>query len=231
MIFGDSTFVLLIPAIIFAFWAQSKVGSAFRELSRVPSSSRLTGAQVARQILDRAGLGDVTIERVSGRLADHYDPRSRVLRLSPEVHDHFSLAALGVAAHEAGHALQDREGYLWLGLRSSLYPIASFGSNLAWPLFLIGLVFASGIGSFLMDLGIYLFAAAVLFTVVTLPVEYNASARAIALLESGGFITRAEVAPTRRVLDAAALTYVAATLMAVLQLVRLLVLRGASRND
>lgn len=226
-LWGDPTFILIIPALILAVYAQAKVSSAFNRYSAVRSSRGVTGAEAARGILDQAGLRDVAIERIGGRLADHYDPRRRVLRLSSDVHDRASLAALGVAAHEAGHAIQHNVGYAPMRLRSAILPAAQIGSQGAWILFLLGL-FLNALS--LMDLGIILFAAAVAFQLVTLPVEYNASGRAIALLQSGGYISESEVGPTRQVLSAAGLTYLAATLMAVLQLVRLLVLRG-SRDD
>ncbi len=225
---GDPTFVLIIPALILAFYAQAKVSSAFNRYSRVRSQRGVTGAEAARGILNEAGLQDVAIERTSGRgLSDHYDPRQRVLRLSPDVYDRPSLAALGVAAHEAGHAVQHNVGYAPLRLRNSILPVAQIGSQGAFILFLLGL-FINALP--LMDLGIILFAAAVVFQIVTLPVEYNASNRAIALLQSGGYITESEVGPTRAVLSAAGLTYLAATLMAVLQLVRLLALRSERRD-
>ncbi|MCL6449821.1 MAG: zinc metallopeptidase [Acetobacteraceae bacterium] len=222
--FWDTGFIVfVVPALIFAFWAQSRVQGAFARYSRVAASSHRAGADVARDILDRAGLGDVRIERGGAPLSDHYDPRTRVLRLSPPVHDSPSLAALGVAAHEAGHAIQHRLGYTPLALRNSILPVAHFGSVLAWPLFFVGLIFSS---PWLMDLGILLFLAAVVFQVVTLPVEFNASGRALALLQEGGYITAQEVEPTRQVLSAAAMTYLAATAMAIAQLLRLLMLRG-----
>lgn len=224
--FLDSTFLLLIPALILSFWAQAKVSSAFERFSRVAAGSRMTGAAVARRILDRAGLQDVEVERVGGTLSDHYDPRAKVLRLSPQVHDSYSVAALGVAAHEVGHAVQHDTGYAALGIRNLIWPAASLGSNAGPFMFIIGLFLRQG---FLMDLGIILFFVAVVFYLVTLPVEFDASNRAMELLESGGYITREEVGPTRAVLSAAAWTYVAAALMAVSQLARLLLLR--SRRD
>lgn len=224
--FLDSTFLLLIPALILSFWAQAKVSSAFERFSHVAAGSRMTGAAVARRILDRAGLQDVEVERVGGTLSDHYDPRAKVLRLSPQVHDSYSVAALGVAAHEVGHAVQHDTGYAALGIRNLIWPAASLGSNAGPFMFIIGLFLRQG---FLMDLGIILFFVAVVFYLVTLPVEFDASNRAMELLESGGYITREEVGPTRAVLSAAAWTYVAAALMAVSQLARLLLLR--SRRD
>lgn len=219
----DPTFVILIPALILALYAQARVQSTFERYSRVAASSGLTGAQVARRILSGAGLDDVAVERVPGRLTDHYDPRGRVLRLSAPVHDSPSLSALGVAAHEAGHAIQHGIGFLPLRIRNQIVPVANLGSQGGPILFLLGLFLGS---PFLQDLGIYFFGAAVAFYLITLPVEYNASGRALALLEGGGYLTRQEVVHARRVLDAAALTYVAAALMAVLQLARLLLLRS-----
>ncbi len=224
---GDWTYILIFPALLLSLWAQFRVQGVFARYARVAADARLTGAQVARDILDRHGLTDVAIERVGGTLADHYDPRTRVLRLSPDVHDSFSLAALGVAAHETGHALQHADGYLFLGMRSAMYPAAALGSNGGPLLFILGLFMRSG---FMMDLGIIFFTLAVIFYLVTLPVEFNASSRAVAILASEGYVTHEEVRGTRKVLDAAAMTYVAAALMAVLQLLRLLMLRG-SRDD
>lgn len=228
--FYDPTFILLIPAFLLALYAQFKVQSTFQRYLRVEASSRLTGAQVARELLNRNHLYDVPVEITPGNLTDHYDPRRKVLRLSPEVYHGRSLAALGVAAHETGHALQHAQEYIPLNIRNSLFPVASFGSSLAFPLFFIGLILGRG-GVFLMDLGIILFSAAVLFQILTLPVEFNASSKALHMLESGGFLNRGgELAGARKVLNAAALTYLAATAMAVLQLLRLLLLRG-SRDE
>lgn len=226
----DPTYLLLIPAMILAIYAQLKVQSTFRRYLQTPARSNLSGAQVARALLDKNQLADVPVEITPGNLTDHYDPRRRVLRLSPDVYHGRSLAALGVAAHETGHAVQHRHEYIPLNIRNSLYPAANFGSSLAFPIFFIGLIFGRG-GSFLMDLGIVLFLVTVLFQVLTLPVEFNASKRALAMLEEGGFLARGgEVAGAKKVLSAAALTYLAATAMALLQLFRLLILRG-SRDD
>ncbi len=219
--FFDPTFIILIPGIILAGYAQMKVQSTFNKYLKVRAESGYTGAQVARELLDRAGLHDVRIEMTRGTLSDHYDPRQKVLRLSPQVYQSNSLASIGVAAHETGHALQHDQGYLPLQLRANLVPFAQFGSSLAFPLLLLGIFLQT---SSLVYVGIYLFSAAVLFQVVTLPVEFNASNRAIAQLESHGFISRAEVGPTKKVLSAAALTYLAAALMAVLNLLRLILL-------
>jgi Zn-dependent membrane protease YugP len=228
MLFYDWTWFILIPALAFALWAQSRVTSTFRRFSQVMASSRATGEEAARTLLNKAGLFDVRVERIAGQLSDHYDPRSRVLRLSEPVWGSRSLAALGVAAHEAGHALQHASGYSPLALRNAIVPVAQFGSSLAFPLFFIGFIFNSA--AWLMDLGILFFSAAVVFQALTLPVEFDASNRAIRLLQSEGFISGQEVAKTKQVLDAAAMTYVAATAMAALQLLRLVLLRG-TRND
>lgn len=218
----DWTIVLLIPAIIISLYAQMKVKSTFSKYSKVASRSGITGAQVARDLLRRNGI-PVSVERIAGDLTDHYDPRSQVLRLSRPVHDSSSLAALGVAAHETGHALQHEEGYFPLGFRNSLVPVANFGSTLSFPILFIGILMGSPM---LAQIGVYAFSAVVLFQLVTLPVEFNASSRAMRLLTEGGYITREEVGPTRAVLTAAALTYVAAALTAVLNLFRLLIISG-----
>ena len=223
----DRTMILLIPAVMLGLYAQMRIRSAYAKYSRVRSRSGWTGAQMARRMLDASGLRDVDIEVVKGRLSDHYDPKKRVLRLSEGVYYSDSVAALGVAAHETGHALQHGHGYLPLSLRSHFVPAASFGSSLAWPLFFIGFFFSSSV-SFLMDLGIVFFSAAVLFHVVTLPVEFNASRRALAILAGQSYLTEGETKAAGKVLHAAAWTYVAAATMAIMQLMRMLVLRGGS---
>ncbi len=223
--FFDWTFFLLIPAVILAIYAQVKVKSTFNKFLDVPAASGKTGAQVARELLDSNHLSDVPIELTPETLSDHYDPRSRILRLSPEVYHGRSLASLGVAAHETGHAIQHAHAYVPLSVRNTIFPVASFGSNLGYILFFLGLVF--GGNKFLIDLGIILFSFFVFFTVLTLPVEFNASSRGLMMLTSTGFLTRGEEeAGARKVLSAAALTYVAAAAMAILQLVRMLLLRG-----
>lgn len=229
MFFYDPTYFLILPAMLFAMWAQARVQRAFNSYSRVRAQSGVTGAEVARDILDRSGLGHVQVQQISGTLQDHYDPRVKILRLSPEVYASNSLAALGVAAHEAGHAIQHDENYVPLAVRSSLVPVASFGSRLAFPLFLIGLIFGQGL-SWLMTVGIWLFIAAVAFSIVTLPVEYDASRRALALLSQGGYVTREELPHAKEVLTAAGMTYLAATAVALTQLLRLLILRGSRRD-
>ena len=182
---------------------------------------------LARRMLDSAGLNDVAIERVSGNLSDHYDPSDRVLRLSDSVHSSTSIAALGVAAHETGHALQDLDGYAPLKLRTAIVPAVGFGSNLSWPIFLVGLIFS---WQPLLLAGIILFALAVVFSLVTLPVEFNASKRALSTLSSGGYLDSEEMEGANKVLRAAAMTYVAAAVGAILQLLRLLLLAGGARR-
>jgi hypothetical protein len=219
----DSSFFLLIPALLLAMYAQFKVKNTYAKYSKVPCSRGYTGAQVARYILDDYRLQNISIEPIQGEMTDHYDPRAQKLRLSQGVFDGNSVAAIGVAAHEAGHAIQDAKAYAPLKIRNGLVPIANFGTMLAFPLFIFGL-FASL--PMLMDLGILLFSVAVVFSVITLPVEFNASARAIRVLADGHFLNEKELPRAKEVLNAAALTYVAATAMAVLNLVRLLMLRS-----
>ena len=210
---------------IFAMYAQSKVRSAYARYSRVRSSSSITGAQVARTLLDRAGLEEVKVVQTQGQLTDHYDPRQKVVRLSPQVYGDSSLAALGIAAHEVGHAIQHDTDYLPLGIRNSIVPLASLGSRAAFPLFFIGFIFSGSGLEILMDIGIAVFLFAVLFQAITLPVEFNASNRAIAILEGGGYLNSQELNGAKQVLSAAALTYVAALAVAFAQLFRLLLLR------
>lgn len=226
-LYYDPTFVLLIPAIILALFAQWRVQSTFRHYAAVRAGAGYTGAQVAAELLRRQGITDVKIEPISGVLADHYDPRGKVLRLSPDVYEGDSLAAVGVAAHEAGHALQHRDGYRPLALRSAIVPAANFGTSAAMILFIIGLFTGA---TRLMDLGILFFLGYVMFALITLPVEFNASNRAVALLQGQGLVLPQEAQGVRAVLNAAALTYVAAATMAILQLARLLILRNA-RDD
>ncbi|NLW47732.1 MAG: zinc metallopeptidase [Firmicutes bacterium] len=228
--FYDPTYVFLIPAIIFTLYAQFKVKSTFRKYQEVKAASGRTGAQVAREVLDRGNLYDVPVELTPGTLSDHYDPRSRVLRLSPEVYHGRSLAAYGVAAHETGHALQHAESYLPLTIRNGVFPVANIGSNLGFFLFFIGLIFGGG-NSFLIDLGIILFTFFVFFTILTLPVEFNASNRALAILGNSGYLAPGEeLGGAKKVLNAAAMTYVAAAATAIMQLLRMLFIRGG-RDD
>ncbi|MGZ5480151.1 MAG: zinc metallopeptidase [Candidatus Aminicenantales bacterium] len=227
MLFGDPTFLLVIPALILAFYAQAKVKGTYRKYSQVSAASRMTGAEAAYQLLQTAGAGEVTIEKTPGNLTDHYDPRKKVLRLSQGVHDSTSIAALGIAAHETGHAIQHHDHYQPMALRSMIYPVARLGSTLAFPLFFVGFFFSRGSSNVLMDIGLLLFTGAVAFSVVTLPVEFNASKRALALLEERRFLTPDEMVGARKVLSAAALTYVAATTMAAVQLLRMFLLRSS----
>lgn len=222
--FFDWTMILLVPGLLLGMYAQFKVTSTFEKYSKVRAQSGMRGADAARNILKEANIYDVEVEETSGRLSDHYDPKAKKLRLSSDVYHGTSLASLGVAAHEAGHAIQHDVGYVPLEVRSALVPVAQLGSMLWMPLFMIGLFF--GAFRILTEAGVYVFAAVVLFQIVTLPVEFNASSRAIALLEAGNFINRNEVGPTKKVLDAAALTYVAAAVTAVLTLIRLLIISG-----
>ena len=223
----DSTMIVLIPAIILAMYAQSKVKSTYEKYVRIASQKGYTGAEAARAILDRNGLTDVRIEHIRGTLSDHYDPRTRVLRLSDMVYRGNSISSSAIAAHEVGHAIQHARDYAPLRFRNAIVPVVNFASNLSWFFILAGL-FLSFTG--LIDIGIILFTGSVVFQIVTLPVEFNASSRALDELESVGVLTREEIPHSKKVLDAAALTYVAATATAVAQLVRLLLLRERSRD-
>jgi len=222
----DVSIIVVIPAMILAFYAQNKVKTTFNKFLRVPSRSRFTGAQVAREVLGAEGR-NVKIERGEGQLSDHYDPRKKTIRLSPDVFNGNSLAAIGVAAHEAAHALQDLNGYAPLAIRSFIFPAANIGSRLGIPLALIGFIFAA---ESLVVAGIVFFAGAVLFQVATLPVEFNASSRALQVLEHKNILARDEMGQVKKVLDAAALTYVAATAVAIAHLLRLFLLLAGSRR-
>ncbi|NTU68500.1 MAG: zinc metallopeptidase [Chlorobiaceae bacterium] len=219
MFFFDPSYLLFAgPPLLLGLWAQFKVKSAFKRYSRVPTQSGMTGAQVAMRILGQGGLGNVAVEMTEGMLSDHYDPGSKTLRLSQDVYSVPSIASVGVAAHEAGHALQDKTGYSPLRLRSAMVPTVSIGSNLGPILFMIGLFMHGILGSSLAWAGIILFAGTALFAVVTLPVEFDASRRAKELLVSQGIISPHEMEGVNAVLDAAALTYVAAAAQAIMQL-------------
>jgi Zn-dependent membrane protease YugP len=232
MFFDPLYLLFMLPGFLLALWAQIKVKGNFNKYSKVPNSRGMTGAQAARRILTDNGISDVGVERVAGMLSDHYDPRSKTLRLSPEVHDSASVAAIGIAAHEVGHAIQHARQYQPLILRQTLAPVAMVGSNLAMFLLMIGF-FMQSMG--MVWLGILGFSAAVLFTLVTLPVEFNASNRAKELLPRMGLANQGEAVMVSKVLDAAALTYVAAAISAVLQLLYFLlragVLGGGSRDE
>lgn len=222
----DPTYILILIGAIVALYAQIKVSTTYAKWQKVPSATRMTGAQIARQILDNNGCQNVRIEAINGKLTDHYDPENGVLRLSSEVYSSDSIAALGVAAHEAGHAIQDAQDYAPLRIRSTMVPIANIGSGASIPLFMLGLILS---WEPLVKIGIFCFALAVLFYVVTLPVEFNASGRAVKVL-AASYLPEDEVRGVKAVLSAAALTYVAAALQAVLQLLRLILISGNSRR-
>jgi Zn-dependent membrane protease YugP len=223
MFFDPLWLLIMIPSLVLSAIATGWVQSAFSKYSKVRSANGLTGAEAARMVLDRNGLHDVPIEEVGGTLSDHYDPRKRVLRLSSPVYRTPSIAAIGVAAHEAGHALQHSTGYAPLMLRQAIAPAAAFGSKLAW-LLIIGGMLLNMVG--LMKIGVLAFAIAVFFTLVTLPVEFNASRRAKAMIRDYGIVTEAESAAAAKVLNAAAMTYVAAAITAILQLLYFLIRSG-----
>ena len=227
MLFGlfyyDWTILLVLPALIISIWAQIKVSRTYESYSKLFVRNRMTGAEAARRVLDSAGLHHVEIERISGHLTDHFDPRKNIIRLSESVFDSPSAAAIGVAAHEAGHAMQYAKGYAPIKLRSAILPITRYGSILAIPLFLIGLIFAN---YSLAVVGILLYSTIALFQLLTLPVEFNASARALETLRTNSILTGDELEASRKVLSAAALTYVAALLTSLLTILRLLVILG-----
>lgn len=224
----DPTYILLIIGMLLSLAASAKLKSTFAIYRRMESASGMTGAEAAQRILRNAGVYDVRIEPISGELTDHYDPRTKVVRLSEPIYNKTSLAAVGVAAHECGHAIQHATNYAPLSIRSAIVPIANFGSTLSWPLFLAGLVLSIRP---LLTAGILLFTAAVLFQLVTLPVEINASSRALKLLNADGILAPQEVRGAKKVLAAAALTYVAALASSILQLLRLLILAGGRDRD
>jgi hypothetical protein len=223
----DWTYILIIFAFLLSLIVQTTMQSTFRRYSRVASLCGLSGAEAARRILDSEGLYQVRVQPVRGSLTDHYDPRSKTVNLSETVYGSRSLSALGVAAHECGHAIQDAQEYLPLRTRSALVPVANFGSQFSWILFFIGLVFSSQI---LCEIGILLFCLALLFQLVTLPVEFNASHRALVKLGNMGLMNRNEVKSTRRVLRAAAMTYVASVCASLLYLLRMIILSGGGRR-
>lgn len=226
----DPTIIILIPAIIFTFYAQSKVNNAYNKYAKVRNRKSMTGAEAARRILDSNGLRDVPIEITQGKLSDHYDPRKRIMRLSPQVYNEPSIASVSIAAHEAGHAIQHASHYKPLKVRNLLAPVVSVVSNLAWPILIVGLLIIGAgnhyEGNMIFNIGIICFASAVLFQAITLPVEYNASNRAIKQMNNLGIIYLEEGASAKKVLSAAALTYVAALANTVATLLRMLALRG-----
>lgn len=229
MFFWESTMVLLIPAIVLSLYAQWKISSAYKHYSKIRSQAGLTGAQAARELLNRNGLYDVQVGRVGGRLSDHYDPRTRVINLSEDVYQGTSLSSVAIAAHETGHALQHASGYFPMTLRSSFVPVANIGSGAGPILIMLGLFMPSY--DWLLQVGIFAFAFAVFFQIITLPVEYNASHRALVLLQEGNMLGSEEVRGARSVLNAAALTYVAAALAAVLTLLRFILISRGRSND
>ena len=227
----DWTYILVIIAAVISLIAQGLVSSTFSKYSKVGSLRGITGAQAAEMILRNNGITDVTIQHVSGNLTDHYHPTQKTLNLSDSVYNSTSVAAIGVAAHECGHAIQHAKGYAPLSIRSLLVPAANIGSKLSWIFILLGLAFSFGYSSLLINIGIIMFSAAVLFQIVTLPVEFNASSRALAQIERIGILTPDETKQSKKVLSAAALTYVAAAASAILQLLRLIILFGGRRRN
>lgn len=228
--FFDPTILLVLIGAALSMWASARVQSTFQKYSKVRSMTGMTGAEAARRLLNSQGIFDVTIQPVKGQLTDHYDPRTKTVNLSEAVYGSVSVSAIGVAAHECGHAMQDNEGYVPLRMRAAFVPVVNFGSTLSWPLILIGLV-VGGAGSTIVNIGIWMFVLVVLFQLITLPVELNASSRAVRLLDSTGILHGEEVGDTRKVLGAAALTYVAAAASSILQLLRLVILFGGRRRD
>ncbi len=224
---GDPTFYLMIPALLLSLYAQNKVSSTFAKYSKMRSSKGLTGADVAKFLLQANNIHDVTVEHTRGNLTDHYDPRAKVIRLSDSVYSNTSIASISVAAHETGHAIQHNVSYMPLTFRHAIFPIVSISSTVAMPIFFAGLFFGGTTG-ILLKIGVILFSFVVLFQVVTLPVEFNASDRAIKILEQNKLLSAEEIKPAKKVLAAAALTYVAAAASSAIQLIRLLIL---SRDD
>lgn len=227
----DWTYLLVLIGVVICMAASSRVRSMFSRYSRVRSHSGMTGKEAAEQILRRNGIYDVQVIHIPGNLTDHYNPGKKTLGLSDSVYNSSSVAAIGVAAHECGHAVQHAVGYAPLSIRGALVPVANFGSALSWPLILVGLLMNSQMSALLINLGILLFSAAVLFQIVTLPVEFNASGRAVKVLESSGMLYPDEVGDVKKVLRAAALTYVASAASMILQFLRLIIIGGRRRND
>lgn len=231
MYYFDPTYFLVLIGVVLSLIASARVKSTFAKYSRIRNGRGITGAEAAQRVLHGAGIYDVRVEHVSGNLTDHYDPKTKVLRLSDAVYGQTSVAAVGVAAHECGHAIQHATGYAPLKLRSTLVPIANFGARIAWPLIIFGLFLTSGSSDILINLGIFAFLLAVLFQLVTLPVEFNASNRAIRIIADTGLMQGEEVRAAKKVLSAAALTYVASAATAILQLLRILILTGGRRRS
>lgn len=229
--YWDPTYILVVIGAIICMIASAKVKTTFNKYSQYRSYSGMNGAQVAQRVLEAAGIYDVTVRHVSGNLTDHYDPSTKTVNLSDPVYNSYSVAALGVATHECGHAIQHAKNYAPLSLRSALVPVANFGSMLAWPLILIGLFINGRSSTLIIDLGIVLFSAAVLFQLVTLPVEFDASRRALVMLRTQNILSDDELKNTRKVLKSAAFTYVASAAAAILQLLRIILLVGGRRDD
>lgn len=225
------SYIILIPAILLSLFAGSRVKSTFAKYSKTGNRNGLTGRDVAERILQQNGLYDVAIQHVKGNLSDHYDPKSKTVRLSDGVYNSTSLSAVSVAAHECGHALQHDTGYVPLNIRHAIVPAVNFANSAAMPLIMIGMFMGGGFSEILINIGILFFSGAVIFQLVTLPVEFNASSRALDILEEEQYLDREEMEPAKKVLNAAALTYVAAAAAAVLSLVRLLILTGGRRRD
>lgn len=229
--YWDPTYILVVIGAVICMIASTRVKGTFNKYSQLRSMSGMNGAQVAQRVLQAAGIYDVQVRHVSGSLTDHYDPRTKTVNLSDPVYNATSVAALGVAAHECGHAIQHAKSYAPLSIRSALVPIANFGSMLAWPVVLIGLFFNTRSSGLIIDIGILLFSAAVLFQLVTLPVEFDASRRALVMLRTQGILADDELKYTRRVLKSAALTYVASAAAAILQLLRIILITNGRRRD
>lgn len=229
--YWDPTYILVVIGAVICMIASARVKGTFNKYSQLRSMSGMNGAQVAQRVLQAAGIYDVQVRHVSGSLTDHYDPRTKTVNLSDPVYNATSVAALGVAAHESGHAIQHAKSYAPLSIRSALVPIANFGSMLAWPVILIGLFFNTRSSGLIIDIGILLFSAAVLFQLVTLPVEFDASRRALVMLRTQGILADDELKYTRRVLKSAALTYVASAAAAILQLLRIILITNGRRRD
>ena len=229
--YWDPTYILVVIGAVICMIASARVKGTFNKYSQLRSMSGMNGAQVAQRVLQAAGIYDVQVRHVSGSLTDHYDPRTKTVNLSDPVYNATSVAALGVAAHECGHAIQHAKSYAPLSIRSALVPIANFGSMLAWPVILIGLLFNTRSSGLIIDIGILLFSAAVLFQLVTLPVEFDASRRALVMLRTQGILADDELRYTRRVLKSAALTYVASAAAAILQLLRIKLITNGRRRD
>ena len=229
--YWDPTYILVVIGAVICMIASARVKGTFNKYSQLRSMSGMNGAQVAQRVLQAAGIYDVQVRHVSGSLTDHYDPRTKTVNLSDPVYNATSVAALGVAAHECGHAIQHAKSYAPLSIRSALVPIANFGSMLAWPVILIGLLFNTRSSGLIIDIGILLFSAAVLFQLVTLPVEFDASRRALVMLRTQGILADDELKYTRRVLKSAALIYVASAAAAILQLLRIILITNGRRRD